>query len=176
MGKCARHKLREEEWRRGNARTKGTNWTKFTEIRTKFVRNPYEFRTNFVQISHFQIIHTNLFTCNSYEIRTNFIRISYEFHVNFVQFAKKQRKHTSKHTLHSPGHVMLHAPVFAHLGDRHAGAVFARCHSVVGRSWGGQCRSWRSGSPTPHRHCPPCTPLVGARCPRRTACTARRPR
>ena len=56
--------------------------------------------------------------------------------MNFVKFANKQSKHTSKHTLHSPGHVMLHAPVFAHLGDRHAGAVFARCHSVVGRSGG----------------------------------------
>ena len=56
--------------------------------------------------------------------------------MNFVQFANKQSKHTSKHTLHSHGHVMLHAPVFAHLGDRHAGAVFTRCHGVVGRSGG----------------------------------------
>ena len=35
---------------------------KFTEIRTKFVRNSYEFGTNFVRISHFWNIHTNLFT------------------------------------------------------------------------------------------------------------------
>ena len=56
--------------------------------------------------------------------------------MNFVQFANKQSKHTSKHTLHSHGQVMLHAPVFAHLGDRHAGTVFTRCHSVVGRTGG----------------------------------------
>ena len=31
---------------------------------------------------------------------------------------------------------MLHAPVLAHLGDRHAGTVFTRCHSVVGRPGG----------------------------------------
>ena len=65
-----------------------------------------------------------------------YIRISYEFHVNFVQFANKQSKHTSKHTLHSHGQVMLHAPVFAHLGGHHAGTVFTRCHSVVGRTGG----------------------------------------
>ena len=73
---------------------------------------------------------------NSYEIRTKLTRISYEFHVNFVEFANKQSKHTSKHTLNSHGQVMLHAPVFAHLGDRHAGTVFTRCHSVVGRTGG----------------------------------------
>ena len=32
------------------------------EIRAKFVRNSYEFRTNFARISHFHNIHTNLFT------------------------------------------------------------------------------------------------------------------
>ena len=91
----------------------------------KFVRNSYEFRTNFTfpEYSH-KFIHVN------------FVRISYEFHVNFVQFANTQSKHTSKHTLHSRGQVMLHAPVFAHLGDRHAGTVFTRCHSVVGRPGG----------------------------------------
>ena len=61
-----------------------------------------------------------------------FVRNSHEFHVNFVQFANKLSKHTSKHTLQSQGHVIDHAPAFEHLGDRHAGAVFARCHSVVG--------------------------------------------
>ena len=88
-------------------------------------RNSYEIRANFKfpEYSH-KFIHVK------------FVRISYEFHVNFVQFANKQSPHTSKHTLHSHGHVMDHAPVFAHLGDRHAGAVFARCHSVVGRSGG----------------------------------------
>ena len=62
---------------------------------------------------------------NSYKNGTKFVRISYEFHVNFVQFSAKQSKHTSKHTLHSHGHVIAHALDFAHLGDRHAGAVFA---------------------------------------------------
>ena len=56
--------------------------------------------------------------------------------MNFVQFANTQSKHTSKHTLQSHGQVMLHAPVLAHLGDRHAGTVFTRCHSVVGRPGG----------------------------------------
>ena len=62
VGRCARQKLRKGEWRRGNARAIGANWTKFTEIRTKFVRNSYEIRTNFVRISHLEKIHTNLFT------------------------------------------------------------------------------------------------------------------
>ena len=62
--------------------------------------------------------------------------MSYEFHVNFVQFANEQSKHTSKHTLQSQGHVIDHAPAFEHLGDRHAGAVFARYHNVVGRPGG----------------------------------------
>ena len=62
VGRCARQKLRKGEWTRGNGRAKGANWTKFTEIRTKFVRNSYEFRTNFVRISHLEKIHTNLFT------------------------------------------------------------------------------------------------------------------
>ena len=52
--------------------------------------------------------------------------------MNFVQFANIQSKQTSKHTLQSQGHVIAHAPAFEHLGDSHAGAVFARCHSVVG--------------------------------------------
>ena len=56
--------------------------------------------------------------------------------MNFVQFGNTQSKHTSKHTLHSHGQVMLHAPGFAHLGDRHAGPVLTRCHSVVGRPGG----------------------------------------
>ena len=106
------------------------------EIRAKFVRNSHEFRTNFTfsEYSH-KFIHVK-FVRNSYEIRTPFVRISHEFHVNFVQFANKQSQHTSKHTLHSHGQVMLHAPVFAHLGDRHAGTVFTRCRSVVGRTGG----------------------------------------
>ena len=168
--RCARHKLRKGQCTRGNARAKGANWTKITEIRTKFVRISYDF--------HISRIFTRMifvkFVRNSCEIRTNLVRISYEFHVNFVQFANKQSKHTSEHTLHSHGQVLLHAPVFPHLGNRHAGTVFTRCHSVLRRS-GGHCRSPQSGSPTPHRHCPPCRPPVGARCPRRTACTARRP-
>ena len=98
----------------------------------KFVRNSYEFRTNFVRISHLG----KLKQIYSREIRTNFVRISYEFHVNFVQFGNTQSKHTSKHTLQSHGQVMLHAPVLAHLGDRHAGTVFTKCHSVVGRPGG----------------------------------------
>ena len=69
----------------------------------KFVRDSCEF--------HISGIFTQIY---SREIRTKFVRISYEFHVTFVQFANKQSKHTSKHTLHSHGHVMLHAPVFAH--------------------------------------------------------------
>ena len=121
VGRCARHKLRKGEWTRGNARAKGANWTNFTEIRTKFVRISYEFRANFT------------FRENSNKfIHVKFVRNSYKFHVNFVQFANTQSKHTSKHTLHSHGQVMLHAPVVAHLGDRHAGTVFTRCHSVVG--------------------------------------------
>ena len=91
----------------------------------KFVRNSYEFRANLT------------FRENSNKlIHVKFVRISYEFHVNFVQFANTQSKHTSKHTLHSHGQVMLHAPVLAHLGDPHAGTVFTRCHSVVGRPGG----------------------------------------
>ena len=88
-------------------------------------RYSYEIRTNFTlpQYSH-KFIHVK------------FVRISYKFHVNFVQFANKQSKHTSKHTLQSQGHVIDHAPAFEHLGDRHAGAVFARCHNVVGRPGG----------------------------------------
>ena len=68
----------------------------------------------------------------------------------FVQFSTKQSKHTSKHTLQSHGHVIAHAPDFAHLGDRHAGAVFARCHSVVGRSGGAMpvMAKWFSDSPS----------------------------
>ena len=99
------------------------------EIRTKFIRISYEFHN----ASIFTHIHSR-------EIRTKFVRISYEFHVNFVEFAHKQSKHTSKHTLQSHGHVMDHAPAFEHLGDRHAGAVFARCHSVVGRNRGSNAR------------------------------------
>ena len=100
------------------------------------MRISYEFHTifTFPEYSH-KFIHAK-FVRNWYEIRMNFVRISYEFHVNFVQFANKQSKHTSKHTLHSHGQVMLHAPVFAHLGNRHVGTVFTRCHSVVGRNGG----------------------------------------
>ena len=99
-------------------------------------RNSYEIRTNFVRISYEFHISRKFTQICSREIRTKFVRISYEFHVNFVQFANTQSKHTSKHTLHSHGQVMLHAPVLAHLGDRHAGTVFTRCHSVVGRPGG----------------------------------------
>ena len=84
VGRCARHKLRKGEWTRGNGRAKGANWTKFTEIRTKFVRNSYEFRTNFTsgQNSH-KFIHVK-FVRNSYEVRTNFVRISHldKIHTN----------------------------------------------------------------------------------------------
>ena len=73
---------------------------------------------------------------HSREIRTKFVPISYEFHANFVQFANKQSKHTSMQTLQSHGHVIDHAPALEHLGDRHAGAVFAGCHGVVGRPGG----------------------------------------
>ena len=86
----------------------------------------------FVRISHCLNIHRNSFTRNSYAIHTKFVRISREF----VQFSTKQSKYTSKHTLHSHGRVIAHAPDFAHLGDHHAGAVFARCHSVVDRPGG----------------------------------------
>ena len=110
----------------------------------KFVRNLYEIRTNFTsgENSH-KFIHVKFV-----RICMNFVQISYEFHVNFVQFANTQSKHTSKQTLQSHGQVMLHAPVFAHLGDCHPGTVFTRCHSVVGQPGGGQCRTRRSGSPT----------------------------
>ena len=81
------------------------------------------------------------------EIRRKFVRVSYKFHVNLVQFSTKQSKHTSKHTLHSRGHVIDHAPVFAHLGDRHAGAVFARCHHVVGPRGGRLLASVRDPPP-----------------------------
>ena len=72
VGRCARQKLRKGEWTRGNGRAKGANWTKFTEIRTKFVRNWNEFRTNFTsrENSH-KFIHVK-FVRNSYEFRTNF--------------------------------------------------------------------------------------------------------
>ena len=73
VGRCARHKLRKGEWTRGNARAKGANWTKFTEIRTKFVRNSYKFHIwrKFTQIY-------------SREIRAKFVRITYEFRTNFT--------------------------------------------------------------------------------------------
>ena len=114
----------------------------------------------------------------SYEFHANFKspKYSHKFiHVKFVRFAKKQSKHASQHTLHSLGHVMLHAPVFAHLGDRHAEAVLARCYSVVGRSGGAMpvMAKWISDSASALS---PCTPPAGARCQRRTTCTARRPR
>ena len=60
-----------------------------------------------------------------------FVQNLYEFHVNFVQFGNKESKHTSKHTLQSHGHVIDHSPAFIRPGDRHAGAVLSRCHSVV---------------------------------------------
>ena len=68
--------------------------------------------------------------------------------MNFVQFANTQSKHTSKHTLHLHWQVMLHAPVLAHLGDRHAGTVFTGCHSVVGRPGGAmpEMAKWISDS------------------------------
>ena len=99
----------------------------------KFVRNSYEFRTNFTSRENSHKFIQVKFVRNSYEFRTNFVRISREFR---PIFAKTQSKHTSKHTLQSHGQVMLHAPVLAHLGDRHAGTVFTRCHSVVGRPGG----------------------------------------
>ena len=101
----------------------------------EFDKNTYEIRTSFVRISYeFHI--ASIFTqIHSREMRAKFVRISYE-HLNFVQFSTKQSKHTRKHTLHSHGHVIAHAPDFVHLSDRHVGAVFARCHSVVGRSGG----------------------------------------
>ena len=118
----------------------GRNSQKFIqnsyEIGTKFVQISYKFRTNFTFPAYsYKFVHVK-FVRNSYEIRTNFVRFSYELHVNFVEFANKQSKHTSRHTLHSHGQVMLHALVFAHLGDRHAGSVFTRCHSMVGRTGG----------------------------------------
>ena len=106
------------------------------EQKEQIGRNSHEIRTKFVRISYEFHISRKFTQIYSREIRTKFVRISYEFHVNFVQFANTQSKHTSKHTLHSHGQVMLHAPVLAHLGDRHAGTVFTRCHSVVGRPGG----------------------------------------
>ena len=98
---------------------------KLNESHKKSYENSYEFRTNLTMP---QYSHTF--------IRVKFVRISYELHMNFVQFANKKSKHTSKHTLQSHGHVIDHAPTFEHLGDRHAGAVLTRCHSVVGRTGG----------------------------------------
>ena len=69
-------------------------------------------------------------------IHVKFVRNSYEFHVNFVQFADKESKHKSKHALQSHGHVFDHATAFEHRGNRHAGAVLTRSHSVVGRPGG----------------------------------------
>ena len=91
MGRCARHKLRKGEWTRGNARAKGANWTKFTEIGTKFERNSYEFRTDFTfpEYSH-KFIHVK-FVRNSYRIRTNFVRISREFRP-ICQYTKQTHK------------------------------------------------------------------------------------
>ena len=49
------------------------------KIRAKFVRNSYEFPTNFTFPEHSRkFIHVK-FVRNSYEIRTNFVRISREF-------------------------------------------------------------------------------------------------
>ena len=113
----------EQRWK--NATTKRTNWTKFTEIHANFVPISYDFHN----ASIFRHIHSR-------EIHVKFVRNWCEFHVNFVQLANKGSKHTSKHTLQSHGHVIDHAPGFAHLGDHHAGAVLTRCQSVVGRTGG----------------------------------------
>ena len=53
---------------------------KFAQIPMKFVRNLYEFRTNFTQ--------TSLFTqWPSTFVRTKFVPISYEFHANPTKFS-----------------------------------------------------------------------------------------
>ena len=53
---------------------------KFGRIRTKFVRNLYEFRTNFTETSVFtHLPHTFA--------RTKFIRISYELSMNLTEFS-----------------------------------------------------------------------------------------
>ena len=132
----------------------------------KIHENSYEIRTNFALPQYSQkFIHAK-FAQNSYEIS---MKISHKL----VQFSTKQSKHASKHTLQSHGHVIAHAPDFAHLGDRHAGAVFARCHSVVGRPGGAmpvmarwisdsasalsplQTSSWCTLPPKNSMHCSP---------------------
>ena len=50
----------------------------------KFVRNSYEFRTNFVRISYEFHISRKFTQIYSREIRTKFVRISYEFRTNFT--------------------------------------------------------------------------------------------
>ena len=134
----------EQTW--NDAIIKRTNWTKFTDIRTKLVQNLYEFHN----ASVFTQIHSR-------EIRTKFLRLSYKFHVNFVQFVKKESKHTSKHTLQSHGHVIDHAPVFEHLGDRRAGAALTRCHSVLSRPGGAtpDMAKWIPDSASPLSPCRP---------------------
>ena len=89
-----------------------------------------------IHANSYEFHNASIFThIHSSKILVKFVRKSYEFHVNSVQFANKESKHTSKHTLQSHGYVIDHAPL-EHLGNRHAGAVGTRCHSVVGRTRG----------------------------------------
>ena len=122
--------------------------SKKTNQMGKIHRYSYEIRAIFVRIwSKFH--NAPIFThSHSREICTKLVRISYAFNVNFVHFGNKESKQTSKHTLPSHGHVIDHALPFEHLGNCHAGAAFARCHSVLGCTGGAtpEMAKWISDS------------------------------
>ena len=95
---------------------KRTNWTKFAQIRVKFVRKLYDLPTNFTEPSMFTYL-------PSIFVRTKFIRSSYKFCANFLQFGHEASKHPFKHTLQSHGQVIDHAPALEHL----AAATLGQC-------------------------------------------------
>ena len=97
-------------------------------------------RAKFVRISQ-KLLYSH--TCpdiRSNEIDTKLVRISYQFRANYVQFVEKASKRTEMHkghNLQSQGQAIDQAPARVHLGLRHAGAVFTKCHNVVGQTGGG---------------------------------------
>ena len=134
-------------------RTRYTIWKKFAQIRTKFVRISYQIYTNFVRFSQ-KLLYSH--TCP----RHSFVPNSYKFATNSVRISSNVEK-ASKHTNEQGAHLAI-----TRAADRPGPS--ARALGAVPR-WGGvpqvpQCGGpegwgqrwrWRSGSPAPHRRCPP---------------------
>ena len=72
-----------------------TSSCKLLELRAKFVRSSYEFRTNFVTTTFTVPICEALFVRNSHEFRTNFARISSEFRTIFAGHCTKSHTNTT---------------------------------------------------------------------------------